>query len=314
MFPKNTNQTTNTVVMVRPANFGFNSETAINNAFQKNDESLSTAEIQIQALKEFDVMVEKLRNYDIEVVVIEDTQTPTKTDAIFPNNWFTSHEGGYVVTYPMFSPNRRHERREDIIETIGETFQISKRYSFDYYEEKDQFLEGTGSMILDRENNKIYACLSERTNIKVLEKFAVLSNYDKLIFHATDPDGLPIYHTNVIMAMGQHVVVICTDSIRDLDEKKAITQSLESDGKEIIDITFDQVKSFAGNMLELKKPDGSSLIVMSEQAFHSLEPEQINQLKSKSDFMYSSIPTIEKYGGGSVRCMMAEVFLDKKSI
>lgn len=312
MFPKNTNQTTNTIVMVRPANFGFNTETAVNNAFQTNDESLSIAAIQEQALKEFDAMVEKLRNYDIDVLVIDDTKTPVKTDAVFPNNWFTSHEGGYVVTYPMFSPNRRQERREDIIEEISNSFVISKRYSFDYYEEKNQFLEGTGSMILDRENNKIYACLSERTNIKVLEKFAVLSNYDKLIFHATDPEGMPIYHTNVIMSLGKDLVIICLDSIGDMDEKKAIINSLQNDGKEIIDITFEQVKSFAGNMLELKKTDDSSLIVMSEQAFHSLEPEQINQIKSRSDFMYADIPAIEKYGGGSVRCMIAEVFLDKK--
>lgn len=298
--------------MVRPANFGFNTETAVNNAFQTNDESLSIAAIQEEALKEFDAMVEKLRNYDIDVLVIDDTKTPVKTDAVFPNNWFTSHEGGYVVTYPMFSPNRRQERREDIIEEISNSFVISKRYSFDYYEEKNQFLEGTGSMILDRENNKIYACLSERTNIKVLEKFAVLSNYDKLIFHATDPEGMPIYHTNVIMSLGKDLVIICLDSIRDMDEKKAITNSLRNDGKEIIDITFEQVKSFAGNMLELKKTDDSSLIVMSDQAFHSLEPEQINQIKSRSDFMYADIPTIEKYGGGSVRCMIAEVFLDKK--
>ncbi len=313
MFPKNTSQTTNTVLMLRPSNFGFNAETAVNNAFQSDDESLSKEEIQKQALIEFDNMVEKLGHYDIEVMVVEDTKTPIKTDAIFPNNWLTSHEGGYVVTYPLFSPIRRQERREEIIDEMAQSFVVSKRYSFDYYEEKNQFLEGTGSMILDREQNKIYACLSERTNIKVLEKFAVLSNYSKMIFHATDPEGLPIYHTNVIMTLGTEFAVICLECVRDLDEKKALIKSLEADNKEIIDITFEQVRAFAGNMLELKKPDGSSLVVMSEQAFQSLEPEQINQIKSKGDFMYTAIPTIEKYGGGSVRCMIAEVFLEKKS-
>ena len=313
MFPKNTNQTTNTILMIRPANFGFNAETAVNNAFQTDDSSLSPEEIQQQALLEFDKMVEQLSHYDIDVMVVEDTKTPVKTDALFPNNWLSSHEGGYIVTYPMFSPNRREERREEIIDQVTEAFVVNKRYSFDYYEEKNQFLEGTGSMILDRERNKIYACLSERTNIKVLEKFAVLSNYSKMIFHATDPEGLPIYHTNVIMTLGKEFAVICLECVRDLDEKKALIKSLEADNKEIIDITFDQVKAFAGNMLELQKQDGSTLVVMSEQAFQSLEPEQINQIKSKGDFMYASIPTIEKYGGGSVRCMIAEVFLEKKT-
>jgi len=181
MFPKNTNQTTNSIFMVKPANFGFNSETAVNNAFQFDDKSMTVQEIQDQALAEFMTMVDKLRAYEINVIVIDDSPKPIKTDAIFPNNWVTFHEGGYVVTYPMYSEVRRHERREDIIKTIGESFEISKQYSFDYYEEKDQFLEGTGSMVLDRTHNKIYACLSERTNIKVLEKFALLSNYEKIM-------------------------------------------------------------------------------------------------------------------------------------
>lgn len=314
MFLRNTKQTTNSIFMVKPSNFGFNAETAVNNAFQVDDKTLSVSEIQDQALVEFMTMVEKLRGYDINVIIIEDTAKPVKTDAIFPNNWVTFHEGGYVVTYPMYSEVRRKERRDDVIDQIGESFKITKQYSFDYYEEKGQFLEGTGSMILDRTNNKIYACLSERTNIKVLEKFAVLSNYEKIIFHGIDPDGMPIYHTNVIMAMGQDFVVLCLECIPDLLEQKALIKSLEGDDKEIIYITFDQVKSFAGNMLELQKPDGSGLTVMSEQAFKSMEPEQINQLKKYTDFMYSPIPTIEKYGGGSVRCMMAEIFLDPKSI
>jgi len=314
MFPKNTRQTTNSIFMVKPANFGFNKETAVNNAFQVDDASMTAKEIQDQAMIEFNAMVEKLRAYEINVLVIEDSPKPVKTDAIFPNNWVTFHTGGYVVTYPMYSEVRRQERRDDIIKQIGQSFKINKQYSFDYYEEKGQFLEGTGSMILDRANNKIYACLSERTNIKVLEKFAVLSNYEKIIFHGVDHEGMPIYHTNVIMAMGQDFVVLCLECIPDLLEQRALVKSIEADGKEIIYITFDQVKSFAGNMLELQKPDGTGLTVMSEQAFKSMEPEQIKQINKYSDFMYSPIPTIEKYGGGSVRCMMAEIFLDPKSI
>ncbi len=312
MFTTDTKQTTNHIFMVRPAHFGFNAETAENNSFQSNDGDLSEEEIQKLALQEYDDLVRRLNDAGIQVHSFEDDPSVVTTDAVFPNNWVSFHNGGYVVTYPMYSSNRRGEKRDDIIDELAANFKIEKRYSFDYYEEKNQFLEGTGSMCLDRENQMIYACISERTNVKVLEKFAVLSNFRKLMFHAVDRKGDPIYHTNVMMAIGKKVAVVCVESIPDEEERKSLVKSLQAGGKEIVEISFDQMEAYAGNVLELQKPDGSGLLVMSEQAFRAFDPEQINTLKQHVDFLYSPIPTIEKYGGGSVRCMITEIFLEKK--
>ena len=312
MFTTDTKQTTNDIFMLRPAHFGFNAETAEDNSFQSNDGELSEEEIQKLAIKEYDDLVRRLTDVGITVHSFEDDPSVVTTDAVFPNNWVSFHHGGYVVTYPMFSPNRRGEKREDIINQLAENFKIEKRYSFDYYEEKDQFLEGTGSMCLDRANQMIYACISERTNVKVLEKFAVLSNFRKLMFHAVDRKGDPIYHTYVMMAIGNKIAVVCLECVKDEEERKNLVKSLKNGGKEIIDITLEQMEAYAGNVLELQKPDGSGLLVMSEQAFRAFDPEQINTMKQHVDFLYSPIPTIEKYGGGSVRCMITEIFLEKK--
>lgn len=312
MFTTDIKQTTNDVFMIRPAHFGFNPETAVNNSFQSNDGDLSVEEIQQLAISEFDDLVRRLRDVEINVHVFEDTAKPVKTDAVFPNNWVSFHLDSFVVTYPMYSAIRRQEKRDDIIDQLSEDYSISKRYSFDYYEEKNQFLEGTGSMILDRENQMIYACLSERTNAKVLEKFAVLSNFRKLMFHAYDRQNELIYHTNVMMAIGEKIAVVCLECIKDETERKNLETSLKNAGKIIIDITLEQVESYAGNVLELKKGDGSPILVMSQQAFKAFTPEQIGEMKQHVDFLYSPIPTIEKYGGGSVRCMIAEIFLKKK--
>ncbi len=312
MFTADIKQTTNDVFMIRPAHFGFNPETAENNSFQSNDGDLSVEEIQQLAMTEFDDLIRRLRDAEINVHVFDDTVQPVKTDAVFPNNWVSFHLDSYVVTYPMYSSNRRQEKRDDIIDELANNYTISKRYSFDYYEEKNQYLEGTGSMILDRENQMIYACLSERTNAKVLEKFAVLSNFRKLMFHAYDRQGEPIYHTNVMMAVGKKIAVVCLECITDETERKNLTTSLKNTGKVIIDISLEQVEAYAGNVLELEKPDGSALLVMSQQAFKAFTPQQISDMKQHVDFLYSPIPTIEKYGGGSVRCMIAEIFLNKK--
>ena len=312
MFTTDTKQTTNDIFMLRPAHFGFNAETAESNSFQSNDGELSEEEIQKLAIKEYDDLVRRLTDVGITVHSFEDDPSVVTTDAVFPNNWVSFHHGGYVVTYPMYSPNRRGEKREDIIKQLEENFKIEKRYSFDYYEEKDQFLEGTGSMCLDRANQMIYACISERTNVKVLEKFAVLSNFRKLMFHAVDRKGDPIYHTNVMMGIGNKIAVVCLECVTDEEERKNLVKSLKAGGKEIVEITLDQMEAYAGNVLELQKPDGSGLLVMSEQAFRAFEPEQINTMKQHVDFLYSPIPTIEKYGGGSVRCMITEIFLEKK--
>jgi hypothetical protein len=305
-------QITDTILMIRPANFGYNAETAENNAFQSNEGTMTASEIKSEAIKEFDTFIEVLRSADIEVIVIEDSNNPPKKDAVFPNNWISFHQNGAVVTYPMNAASRRNERREDIIESLEENFVIEKRYSFEVYEEEDQFLEGTGSMIMDRENNIIYACLSPRTDIRLLDKFCVLMGCSKLCFNAVDRNGMQIYHTNVMMAVGEEFAIVCLDSLKDEDEQKELIESLDARGKEIIDITYNQMESYAGNMLNVNSVTGENYIIMSEQAYRSLDDNQIERIESHGRILKSNIDVIEKYGGGGVRCMMAEVFLKKK--
>jgi len=314
MLHDNTKQITNEIIMVRPAHFGFNAETAESNVFQNEIEGLSTEEVSKRGLKEFDDFVSKLRDQSIHITIIEDTGAPIKPDAIFPNNWITTHESGTVITYPMFAQLRRAERREDIVQQFEETHKISKRYSFDYYENKNQFLEGTGSMVLDRLNKIVYACLSNRTDIQLLEKFVVLNGYQKIVFHAVDPNDVPIYHTNVMMSVGETFVLICWDCIPEEIERKELQTAFERTGKEVIELSFSQIEHFAGNMLQVEKPDGTGILIMSESAFKSLEPEQVHTIQKHTDFMYAPIPTIEAFGGGSVRCMIAENFLPRKKI
>lgn len=314
MLHDNTKQTTNEIIMVRPAHFGFNEETAESNTFQTKEGNLNTEEISQNALKEFDDFVSKLRDQSIDVTIIEDTSDPVKPDAIFPNNWFTTHESGTIITYPMFAKLRRTERREDIVNQLENSHKVSKRYSFDYYEKKNQFLEGTGSMVLDRLNKIVYACLSNRTDIQLLEKFVVLNGYQKIVFHAVDPEGIPIYHTNVIMSVSETFAMICWDCIPEEIERKDLSAAFDRTGKEVIALTFEQIQKFAGNMLQLAKPDGTGILIMSETAFKSLEPEQVHKIQKHTDFIYANISTIETFGGGSVRCMIAENFLRRKKI
>lgn len=299
--------------MVRPANFGYNAETAVNNTFQSSDQGIDPVEIAKKATEEFDNLVRKLRDQDIEVLICEDSEIPKKSDAVFPNNWISTHQDGVVITYPMFSEIRREERREDIIDHIETQFKIRKRYSFEYYESEDKYLEGTGSMILDRVNKIVYANLSSRTDPQVLEKFAILSEYKKVVFNAV-ASGEAIYHTNVMMALGTTFVVLCTECITDDTERKELLASLKNTDKEVITITLDQMNSFAGNMLQLGNRDGDHYLVMSEQAFKSLEPEQVKDIQRHTEILYAPVETIEKYGGGSVRCMIAENFLPVKNL
>lgn len=305
-------QTTNKILMIRPANFAFNAETAENNAFQSNDRDESKKDVAEQARDEFDAMVETLLSNGVEVLVVEDTAEPKKPDAIFPNNWISLHENGAVITYPMFAANRRIERREDIIDDLGLRFDISRRYTFEHYEDEDMFLEGTGSMLFDRERNIVYACLSDRTDARLLDKFCVLMDSQRVLFHAVDRNGDPIYHTNVMMALGQDFAVICLATIRRSEELAELEQVLERTGKEIIDITLDQMESFAGNMLQVRNAMGETFLVMSKRAHESLTADQIRRLEAKTTILPMDIDTIEYYGGGSVRCMMAEVFLPEK--
>lgn len=299
---------TDKILMVRPKHFGSNPDTIGDNHFQAEMQSDEVKSISEKALLEFDSMVAELTRHDIEVIVIEDTDTPIKPDAIFPNNWFSTHSNGSIITYPMKADSRQKERREDIVEQLTESYGYKKRYGFEYHEADDQYLEGTGSMVLDRENKVIYAGLSQRTEIKVLEKFAVLLAYEKIIFHPKDRNGKAIYHTNVMMAMGSDYVIICSDSIPDETEQKEVLNKLKSCNKEVINISLKQMDSFAGNMLQVKSKLGQPYLIMSQTAFKSLSIDQIDRINSYNKIIQIPIPIIEKYGGGSVRCMMAEIF------
>lgn len=264
---------------------------------------------------EFDNMVQILRSKGIHVIVIEDTENPVKPDAVFPNNWISFHENGVLITYPMFAKNRRIERREDIIELINEKFRINNRYSFEFYEndnEEPLYLEGTGSMIFDRPNGIVYACLSQRTDATLIDKFNVLMGTQSFVFKAVDRNGLEIYHTNVMMALGEDFVVICLDSISDMESKNQLLKIFEKTGKEVIDISIKQMESFAGNMLEVKNKNNERYLCMSQTAFDSLKQEQKDKLSARTHLLPIPITNIEKYGGGSVRCMMAEIFLPEK--
>lgn len=309
---RNTTQLTDKVIMIRPANFGFNDETAESNTFQSNEGKLSKKEISEKALEEFDQMVDLLRKHGITVEVIEDTATPVKTDAVFPNNWLTLHENGVMVTYAMQAASRRPERREDILSKLETEYVVHKHYSFDFYEEESLYLEGTGSLILDRVNKVLYAGLSPRTEARILEKFAVLMSYQKVVFNAVDAEGKEIYHTNVMMALGQDFAIVCLDSIQSEVERKELTETLQRTNKELIEITMDQMNAFAGNMIQLLSNEGKPYLIMSDAAYKSLNPDQIDRIKEHSEIITPAIPIIEQYGGGSVRCMIAENFLTKK--
>ncbi len=302
------NQLTDKIIMIRPKSFGFNNETESSNKFQKNKPEIDEKDISLKALIEFDAMVEKLRAHKIEVTVFEDLNGVKLPDSVFPNNWISTHEDGSLFTYPMQALIRRQERREDIIQSIFETYTINKRYSLELFEIQNQFLEGTGSMVLNREAKIAYACLSPRTDIRVLHKFSLLSGYQIVHFKAKDKNRFEIYHTNVLMALGKDFVVCCLQAIED-DDRQFVIDSFYKTEKEIIDISFEQMEHFAGNMLELKNSEGKRYLILSETAFNSLNQAQISTLNSHTTLLTVAIPTIEEIGGGSARCMIAEIFL-----
>lgn len=304
-------QLTHQIMMIRPEHFGFNDQTATNNAFQSTDAIKDPEQLKEVAKKEFDQMVSLFRSKGIDVLVIQDTPSPVKPDAVFPNNWISFHENGTLITYPMFAPNRRMERREDIIQTIEKKFEIKNRYSFEFYEDETEplFLEGTGSMIFDRPNGIVYACLSERTDATLIDKFNVLMGTQSVVFRSLDRKGGEVYHTNVMMALGEDFVVICMESVPNEKSRQVLKQTFEKTGKEIIEISIRQMESFAGNMLEVKGKDDQRFLCMSQTAFDSLTELQKSKLAKRTNLLPVSIPNIEKFGGGSVRCMMAEIFL-----
>jgi len=308
-------QITDTLFMVRPVHFRMNEQTAVNNYYQKVIENVLPATLLVRAKNEFNNFVQKLEDIGVTVVVVDDKEETDTPDAHFPNNWVSFHENGTVATYPMFAENRRTERREDILEILEEKgFTINHVVDYSSAEEEDVFLEGTGSLLLDRVNRKAYCALSPRADEELFIEFCEDFEYTPVIFTAyqtVDGKRLPIYHTNVMMCLGEDFSVICLDSIDDKKERKNVLKNLKQDKKEIIEITEDQVIHFAGNMLQVEGKDGS-YVVMSNAAYQSLTPTQIAQINKRSKILYSSLDVIEACGGGSARCMMAEVFLPKK--
>ncbi len=300
-----------TILMIRPASFGYNAETAANNFFQQ-DPGMPAADVQEKALEEFNQMVDLLRENEIEVLLIEDSREPPKPDAIFPNNWLSSTPDGKLFIFPMYAPSRRAEKREDIIDRLSADFEVKDLQDWSEYEVEGRFLEGTGSMVMDHRNQLIYAAISERTNLSVLEKFAVTNGYQAIVFLATDAAGRPIYHTNVLMSLGENFAVLCEEAIEEEWELIAVRQLLESTNHAIIPISREQMQRFAGNMLEVKNKKGESILVLSQSAFESLRKEQKAMLEAYTRLLPIPVPTIEAVEGGSVRCMMAEIFLEKK--
>lgn len=306
-------QLTNTILMVRPANFAFNEQTAQSNAFQQNDPARSPEAIRLAAQAEFDAFVEKLRSVGVHVLVAEDSLVPPKPDAVFPNNWVSFHDDGTVVLYPMNTPNRRIERRPEIVELAKNDRLFSRLLDLSPEENNGKFLEGTGSMVLDRVERVAYACLGPRTDEALLDRFCAEMGYQKAVFHAVDGQGRDIYHTNVVMALGEDFVVICLDTVQNMRERALLLDFFEETGKAIVEITLDQMNRFAGNMLQVKSKFGSRYLVMSQQAHDALTPEQIETLEGFTNLLPVPLDTIETYGGGSARCMMAEVFLPEKT-
>ena len=309
-------QTTDSILMIRPVAFRMNEQTAVNNYYQKVLDGLSPETVNAKAQEEFDAFVTKLRMVGVHVIVVDDTLNPDTPDSIFPNNWISFHESGDVVLYPMFAENRREERREDILDILEENgFVINEIMDYSSAEEDGFYLEGTGSLVLDRENGKAYCALSPRADEELFIEFCEDFEYSPVIFEAfqtVNGERKLIYHTNVMMCVGDTFAVICADCIDDKKERKMVLDSLKGDEKEIILITEDQVNSFAGNMLEVKGADDRRYLVMSSSAHQSLTKKQIAQLEEHVTILSSNLDTIEACGGGSARCMMAELFLPRE--
>jgi hypothetical protein len=304
-------QTTSQVLMIRPAAFTYNAETAVNNAFQKNNAS---EDIQQKALGEFDAFVAKLRAAGIIVTVVQDSTEPHTPDSIFPNNWISFHQDGTIVLYPMFAKNRRAERKPGVTDTIAKLFDVKGRLDFTGEEAKDRFLEGTGSMVLDRENRIAYACLSARTDQQLFIDWCRQMQYEGCSFVSKDENGGEIYHTNVMMCVADRYVVICLDSIVDPQERKRVIDTIQKTQKQVVEISYAQMNQFAGNMLQLENQKGEKFLVMSSSAYHALSAEQVEQLEGFNPIIHADLTTIETNGGGSARCMIAEVFLPRMGV
>jgi hypothetical protein len=301
-------QTTSHLLMIRPVNFSFNAETAVNNAFQ----SAATDDAQKKALEEFEGFAALLKNNGVDVTIIDDTSDPYTPDSIFPNNWVSFHGDGTVCLYPMYAQNRRLERKPEALQQISRKFDIRATLDFSSYEQQGLFLEGTGSMVLDRDKKIAYAGLSPRTDESVLLDFCRKMGYTPKSFTAVDGKGSSIYHTNVVMCVADRYAVVCFDSIPDPTERESLIDTIRQSGKDTVGISLSQLNQFAGNMLQVHSDKGESLLVMSSQAYASLEPAQISRLTSFNRILHAPLTTIETNGGGSARCMLAEIFLEPK--
>ncbi len=296
--------------MIRPARFGFNAETAENNFFQSQPNEPET--IHEKALTEFDEMVKKIRSEGVQVLVVDDSSDLATPDSVFPNNWFSTHADGTLVLYPLYAPNRRLERKPTVLSAIMERYTVSHQVDLSTYENSDRFLEGTGSMVLDRQHRIAYAAVSPRTHPDLLKIFCEKLQYTPIAFEAVDSKGRPLYHTNVVMTVADRYVVICLDSIPDRQERDSVIQTIERSGKTIITIDPEQLNQFAGNLLQVENNKGENFLIGSARAFGSLRNDQRDLLASFNTLLEVSIPTIESVGGGSARCMLAEIFLPWK--
>jgi hypothetical protein len=308
-------QSAGAVLMVRPARFGCNAQTAESNAFQAKSETLAGEDLQGIALREFHGLAEALERAGVEVLIAPDSAEPPKPDAIFPNNWVSFHHDGTVALYPMLAPNRRWERRDEVLQQVVRNggFRVSRTVDLTHRESEDKYLEGTGSVVLDRVLRVAYACSSPRTDLDVLGEFAQQLDYELMTFDAVDGGGTAIYHTNVLMAIGTGFAVVCSESIVGDANRAAVLSKLRSTGHEIVDITLRQMAQFAANVLELAAPEGK-LIALSSTALRCLAPAQRRALESQAGLIAAEIPTIERIGGGGVRCMLAEIHLPKRGM
>ena len=305
-------QSAGAVLMVRPASFGFNPQTAASNAFQHESQTSGGGDTQRLVHAEFDGMAQALQRAGVEVLIARDTLLPVKPDAVFPNNWVSFHHDGTVVLYPMLAPNRRSERREDILEQVVRDgrLHVSRTVDLTHREAEGKFLEGTGSMVLDRVHRVAYASLSPRTDLDVLGEFAQLLDYDLVTFESSDA-AQPVYHTNVVLAIGTRFAVICGEAIPLAQHREAVFSKLRAAGRDLLDISLQQMHEFAANVLELAPP-GRHLVALSTTAWRSFDPAQRRALETHAEVLPVAIPTIERIGGGGVRCMLAELHLPQR--
>lgn len=303
-------QVPHTLLLVRPASFGYNQETAASNAFQKESPDPELA--QTMALEEFNKVVSALDEAGINTIVVDDTNDPVTTDAIFPNNWITTHEDGKIILYPMLSPTRRLERRDDIVTLLQHQFEVTEVIDLSGSEKENKFLEGTGSIIFDHPNRIAYACRSARTDDKLFSALCARLNYKPILFNAVDENGLPIYHTNVMMWVGESMAGVCLDAIHEVSDQEAVLDALADTDHKVIALSYAQMNSFAGNMIEVQNNRGARYLLLSETALRSLVPGQIRELESYATLLPVDIHTIEVSGGGSIRCMVAGIHLQEK--